>query len=477
MMDSGAQVCVCPEDYAPEIPLQKDMYDMPALQTVNGNPIKVYGHKYVNYDLETITGDMLNVTVKYYVTDCHMPVVSTGLTTTAGYEVHLTANGATFGLRDQQVRLQNFDGLNYLVINRSYRRRALQSVLLSTPLTTENRQMTIAVSRRSGYDYWRIDENVATRVHVNYRTGLFIPSLKTCMPGSEITTDPWLHQLGPMRTTHVRFADGRTDTIQDEKNTTCMLPEKWKGETKFQIIEELNIRDTTSMIVDEPVGHYSPEPDVQDSTTSPPSSSQPSPQKMTTSDSQVIDSSKARTTNLDVDHWEFNTTTWIRHHVVPRRTLFAPDELADDPQGPTSRDFQDTRTTLAKLEDGTTESIEDNWRNPLQKSKQLFIDGQLWTGTTTFMLKPVFPQVIVDDVTEEANAARGLRTPQEPTEAERELHNLTHLPFRAWCKQCVMGKGKKYYGKQQKQLYDTRPVIQVDYCFIHHLLLSCRSLS
>eukprot|EP00971_Amphidinium_carterae_P093016 1841238-Amphidinium_carterae.1 len=27
--------------------------------------------------------------------------------------------------------------------------------------------------------------------------------------------------------------------------------------------------------------------------------------------------------------------------------------------------------------------------------------------------------------------------PQEPSAAERELHNLTHIPFRSWCEICV----------------------------------------
>ena len=153
MVDSGAQVCVCPDDYAPDIPLQRDEYDLPELRTVNGAPIKVYGHKFVDYDLETTTGGSLTITVKYYVTDCHLPVLSVGLTTSAGYEVHWTTSGATFGLPNHKVQLHNFDGLNYLVVDMSRRRRTLSAVLLRNPVTTLGRHMVIAVSKKSNKDY------------------------------------------------------------------------------------------------------------------------------------------------------------------------------------------------------------------------------------------------------------------------------------------------------------------------------------
>ena len=33
--------------------------------------------------------------------------------------------------------------------------------------------------------------------------------------------------------------------------------------------------------------------------------------------------------------------------------------------------------------------------------------------------------------------------PREPTKAEREEHDKTHLPFRSWCRHCVRGRGKE----------------------------------
>ena len=46
-----------------------------------------------------------------------------------------------------------------------------------------------------------------------------------------------------------------------------------------------------------------------------------------------------------------------------------------------------------------------------------------------------------------------IKDPGEPTEREREEHELTHVPFRAWCKACVAGKAQNdpHYHKQDAE--------------------------
>ena len=44
---------------------------------------------------------------------------------------------------------------------------------------------------------------------------------------------------------------------------------------------------------------------------------------------------------------------------------------------------------------------------------------------------------------EEARVARARRAPRGPTQIERELHELTHLPYRDWRGRCVRGAGEK----------------------------------
>ena len=68
----------------------------------------------------------------------------------------------------------------------------------------------------------------------------------------------------------------------------------------------------------------------------------------------------------------------------------------------------------------------------------------------------------------EAQAPRGVLKPKGPTEAERERHSLTHLPFRSWCAHCVRGRGKTMVHKQvpQERKLEEKPVIQIDYHFL-----------
>ena len=40
---------------------------------------------------------------------------------------------------------------------------------------------------------------------------------------------------------------------------------------------------------------------------------------------------------------------------------------------------------------------------------------------------------------EEARAPRCARSPLQPTKAEWEAHQATHLPYRSWCRFCVDG--------------------------------------
>ena len=44
---------------------------------------------------------------------------------------------------------------------------------------------------------------------------------------------------------------------------------------------------------------------------------------------------------------------------------------------------------------------------------------------------------------EQARTPKTRRSPKAPTKAEREAHDATHLPYRAWCHHCVRGRGAK----------------------------------
>ena len=56
---------------------------------------------------------------------------------------------------------------------------------------------------------------------------------------------------------------------------------------------------------------------------------------------------------------------------------------------------------------------------------------------------------------EEEVEVKGRRAPKGPSKQEREEHELTHMPYRSWCKHCVRGRGinnphKKREGEREE---------------------------
>ena len=68
---------------------------------------------------------------------------------------------------------------------------------------------------------------------------------------------------------------------------------------------------------------------------------------------------------------------------------------------------------------------------------------------------------------QEAVAPKGQPTPSTPTAEEVANHNMTHLPYRSWCPQCVRGRGKA----SPHKAHDSHraagvPVLSIDYTFL-----------
>ena len=61
---------------------------------------------------------------------------------------------------------------------------------------------------------------------------------------------------------------------------------------------------------------------------------------------------------------------------------------------------------------------------------------------------------------------RKLHDPKLPSKAEVEAHNLTHLPFRSWCRHCVRGRGEEEPHRKNAERGDGGVAeIHVDYAF------------
>ena len=54
----------------------------------------------------------------------------------------------------------------------------------------------------------------------------------------------------------------------------------------------------------------------------------------------------------------------------------------------------------------------------------------------------------------------------KPSQREIEEHERTHLPFRSWCKHCVMGRAQSTPHYHRDHSEDKVPTISWDYWFI-----------
>ena len=68
------------------------------------------------------------------------------------------------------------------------------------------------------------------------------------------------------------------------------------------------------------------------------------------------------------------------------------------------------------------------------------------------------------DEAQEGQAPRLLRDPGQPTAQERAAHACIHVPFRAWCRECVLGRGRD---RQHRRIEDEDgvPRVSMDYFY------------
>ena len=76
-------------------------------------------------------------------------------------------------------------------------------------------------------------------------------------------------------------------------------------------------------------------------------------------------------------------------------------------------------------------------------------------------------ELIAEDF-EEGRAPKLLTTPYTPSKAEIEAHEATHWPFRAWCPDCVQGRGRNTaHRSSHRDLQESGdPMIVADYCYM-----------
>ena len=89
-------------------------------------------------------------------------------------------------------------------------------------------------------------------------------------------------------------------------------------------------------------------------------------------------------------------------------------------------------------------------------------------------IRGVFPVEDADDAAEgelvvgeeEAQAVDTLPTPYQPTQSERDDHELTHANYRSWCEHCVNGRGLEMKHAATTQEGRGIAIVGFDYMFI-----------
>ena len=56
--------------------------------------------------------------------------------------------------------------------------------------------------------------------------------------------------------------------------------------------------------------------------------------------------------------------------------------------------------------------------------------------------------------------------PRQPSQQEKEEHEMTHLPFRSWCRPCIMARGREEDCHKSMEEERQVPVVHLDYMFM-----------
>ena len=83
-------------------------------------------------------------------------------------------------------------------------------------------------------------------------------------------------------------------------------------------------------------------------------------------------------------------------------------------------------------------------------------------------VKPVVRDPMDDDRVLVQSGTEMTPVPHEPSEFEKQKHNLTHIPFQPWCTSCVKGKAQAEPHKRTERIIEDSelPVIQCDYLML-----------
>ena len=91
-------------------------------------------------------------------------------------------------------------------------------------------------------------------------------------------------------------------------------------------------------------------------------------------------------------------------------------------------------------------------------------------------VKPIVRDPMDDDRVLVESGAEMTLVPHEPSEFEKQKHNLTHIPCQPWCTSCVKGKAQaEPHNRTERIIEDSElPVIQCDNLMLKDVAGTCQ---
>ena len=373
--------------------------------------------------------------------------------------------------------------------------------------------------KNDGYrwDMWEVNEAELKLIrHVRvWRQEMFDPRHKLANKAPVPIVGQWSRLTGE-RVTYKQYKDGSTVTIRDEdfmamKNTRSKDPKEWRGRVEFKLKHKPQLRHKSktaprphdpmigrekSSVVNDEVMEFrqsdvvkNVESEVLDRRMRVSRNVEEHELEKTLRSLPQHDSKMKELLlqlfNLDdpetgaprtTDRWIMLPRYWIRMHHEWRDCYFDPDDAPSPVDGKLSDHLYGDRYTMffdssdpsmidtghqndwsdIEMPDGTVRRCDD----PSAKT------GHKWVGYTLFVpLDRPTAGENAEQQTDDKSAIKPkmLKTPGEPSESERRLHELTHLPYRDWCEHCVKAKGRQSHSVKKN---DRQPVIQIDFSFL-----------
>ena len=171
------------------------------------------------------------------------------------------------------------------------------------------------------------------------------------------------------------------------------------------------------------------------------------------------------------DPWILLPRYWIRMHHECRDCYFHPDDAPSLVDGLLRDCLWDDRYTIffdsndpsqidtghqnawadIEMPDGTVKKCEDP-RGPAGHKRIGYILFDPLDRSTA--------DKNAEQQTDDKSAVKPkiLKIPDEPSESERRLHELTHLPYRDWCEHSIKSKGRQSHAVKK---HDRQPMIQI----------------